>query len=454
MKPISARALLRGLWPHAPAGLTITAVVTDSREVVPGCLFVAIKGERVDGHDFAAAAFEGGAALVLAQRAIEGVPGDKLVIVPDVLDGMIRMGANYRTAFSPLILAITGSVGKTTPKEFAAAIFSAFGDPLKTEGNQNNEIGLPKTLFRLDETIRYAAIEMGMQGPGEIRKLTKAVRPDAAIITRIGYAHIEQLGSLENVLQAKLEVGEGLRFGSPLILNGDDPRLRKAVPPDGLPIFWAGIDNPENDVRADKIRKEAHGQVFEIVDRQFGRYETFIPALGHHNVGNALLAYTAATRLGLNAEQSAAALAAFQPAGCRLQTEESGGVTLIEDFYNAGPDSMRAALAVLADMEPEGRRVAVLGDMLELGAVSEEAHRALGEQAAKAGVELLVGVGERAMLTAAEAERRGLRVWHTTSNAEAARILQKEVRSGDAVLLKASRGMKFEEILQDFLAGR
>ena len=454
MEAVSAKILLKGLWPGAPAGLSVTSVVTDSREVEPGCLFVAIKGERVDGHEYAAGAFQAGAALVMSNRPVDGVPHEKTVVVDDVLDAMICMGANYRNQYSPLVLGVTGSVGKTSTKEFCAAVFSAFGDTLKTEGNQNNEIGLPKTLFRLNSDTRYAVIEMGMQGLGEIRKLTLAARPGAAIITKIGMAHMEQLGSLENILKAKMEVGEGIAPGGVLVLNGDDKLLRSAPAPQDIQVVYAGPQNPENEVTARNIRHEAHGLLFEIVDARYGNYETFIPAVGRHNVSNALLAYTAATRFGLNAQQTAAALAAWQPSGARQKVETVGGVTLIEDFYNAGPDSMKAAIETLAEFKASGRRIAVLGDMLELGSVSEEQHRLLGYLADKAGVDLLITVGRLAAIAADEAGRRGLNTIKCQNNGDAFALLRNEVENGDVVLLKASRGMKFEEILEGFVQSR
>jgi UDP-N-acetylmuramoyl-tripeptide--D-alanyl-D-alanine ligase len=200
--------------------------------------------------------------------------------------------------------------------------------------------------------------------------------------------------------------------------------------------------------------KDPNAQIFDIADRQYGSYEAFIPTLGRHTVQDALLAYTAATRLGLNAGQCAAALAAYVPAGNRQQLETLGGVTLLEDFYNAGPASMAAALSTLAELETPGRRVAVLGDMLELGSVSDEEHEKLGVLVQKAGIELLVTVGPKAALAAGEAERRGVTVLRLGNNSDAAAALLREAKSGDAVLIKASRGMRFEEILEGFKAGR
>lgn len=443
----SAKVLFGNLWPLAPAGLHISLVVTDSRDVKPGCVFVAIRGERVDGHDYAAGALEAGAALVVVQHPVEGVPPDRAVLVPDPLDAMIAMGANYRAGYQPLMLAVTGSIGKTTTKEFCGAVFSSFGETLKTLGNQNTEIGMPNTLFRLDDSIRYAVVEMGMQNLGEIRKLTLAAKPDGAIITRISPAHIETLGSMENILKAKMEVCEGLAFGAPLVLNGDDEMLRGAKIPEGVHAVYVGIDFAEAEVQATEIKREGGGQVFTIVDRQFGSFDAFIPALGRHNVSNALLAYTAATRLGLNAAQSAMALAGFETAEMRQRIREHAGVQFIEDCYNAGPDSMEAALSILAELEPEGSRVAVLGDMLEMGPTGPDAHRALGNVVAEAGVEYLITVGTFSALTGEEAARLGVRTAHFTKNADAAQSLVDNTKEGDAVLLKASRSMKFEEIL-------
>lgn len=450
MQPISAKVLLRGLWQSAPAGLTVNSVVTDSREVAPGCIFVAIRGERVDGHNFAAQAFRDGAALVIGQHPVEGVPRDKMIVVPDVLDAMIALGANYRDQYSPLLLAVTGSVGKTTTKEFCAAVFSSFGETLKTQGNQNNEIGLPKTLFRLTEDVRYAILEMGMQGMGEIRKLSLAAKPDGAVITKIGLAHVEQLGSLENILAAKMEVAQGIVPGGPLILNGDDELLRNVPHAGELQVVYAGVDNEDCDVQARHIRSEAHGVLFDIRDRQYGKYEAFIPAMGRHYVQDALLAYTAATRFGLNAEMAAAALAGFMPAGTRQKVESFHDVTLIEDFYNAGPDSMKAAIATLGDMQTGGRRIAVLGNMLELGTVSEAQHKALAPQLVQARVDVFITVGELAALAGAEAEKSGVEVHCCENNEQAYSALSRCAKPGDLVLLKASRGMKFEEILESF----
>ena len=448
MVPITAKALFRDLWPAAPAGVSVTSVVTDSRGVIPGSVFMAIKGERVDGHDFAGQAYNNGAAFVVAQHPIDTVPMDRTVLVGDVLDAMIEMGMNYRDQFSPLLLGVTGSVGKTTTKEFCAAIFSSFGETLKTEGNQNNEIGMPNTLFRLNDSVRYAVVEMGMQGLGEIRKLTLAARPNGALITRIGQAHIEHLGSVENILRAKMEICAGLPAGAPLILNGDDELLFTASIPEGIRPVFAGLENEEVEVRAKNIIREGYGQRFRIKDAQYGDIEAYIPALGKHNIVNAILAYTAATRLGLNAEQSAAALANYEPSGMRQRIRDFKGANIIEDCYNASPDSMVAALSTLEDLAEAGRKIAVLGDMLELGKIGPEAHSKIGAACAEKGVDVLITIGDLSQYIGEEASRLGIKVYSESTNQEAINVLKQLIEPGDTVLIKASRGMRFEEILE------
>lgn len=449
MQAVSASVLLKGLG-ALPGDPIITSVATDSRAVTPGGLFVCIRGARVDGHDFARRALEQGAAGVVAQRTAPGVPPERCVLVEDALDAMIRMGENYRALFHPLLVGVTGSVGKTTTKEFCYAVFSAFGKTLKTQGNQNNEIGMPNTLFQLTPDVQYAVIEMGMQGMGEIRKLTRAAKPAGAVITCIGRSHLEQLGTRENILQAKLEICEGLPAGAPLVVNGDDDYLPDAPVRDDLRKTLFAVDNENAQVRACRIQPGAACTAFVIEDSECGSFCAKIPAMGLHNVRNALAAYTLATRLGLSPQRAAEALEGYRTTGYRQHVVEHGGVTVIEDCYNANPDSMRAALLTLRDYPARGRRVAVLGDMFELGSITRQAHAEAGEEAAQCGVALLLTVGE-AMREAHEAARRlGTPAVHCADKEEAARRLAEFCAPGDAVLVKASRGMAFETILEAF----
>ena len=449
MQPIPANELLAGLALAEP--VSIQAVVTDSRKVVPGCVFVCFPGERVDGHDFAAGAYQKGATYIIANHPVEGVPEDRTVVVPNSALAMIRMASNYRMLFSPRIIGVTGSVGKTTTKEFCYAVLSAFGNTLKTEGNQNNDIGVPNTLFRLDTATEYAVVEMGMDHAGEIERLARCARPSAGIITKIGVSHLENLGSRENILKAKMEICSGLPDGAPLVLNADDDLLPTASVPARLRPVWFGIEQ-EADVRACGIRTGAQGTEFTLEDREYGRFAVTLPTAGLHTVYDALAAYAAATRLGLDPAACAAALARYQTTGMRQHIVEKGGVTVIEDCYNASPDSMKAALSVLKEL-PNRRKVALLGDMLELGAASEEGHRQAGEWAADAGVDLLIAYGPRSAATARAAGARGVATVHCQNAQEVLQCLQQSVRPGDALLAKASHAMALEELLRDYYAG-
>ena len=347
-------------------------------------------------------------------------------------------------------------MGKTTTKEFCAAALAAFGETLKTEGNRNNEIGLPGTLFRLERSTQYAVVEMGMSALGEIHRLSLTAKPDAGVITGIGVSHLETLGSRENILKAKLEICDGLRREdgkkAPLILNGDDPYLRGAQLPDWVEPVWCGIQDENCRIRAVDIRHEERGERFTIRDEELGLFEAFIPTVGLHAVQDALFAYAAAvTRPDAgraDALEAAAALADYQAAGMRQRLVEKGGVKVLEDCYNASPDSMRAAFEAFGRVEC-ARRFALLGDMLELGSVSEEAHRQVGQLAAGANLNCLVAYGPAARETAREAQRLGVpEVLHCETREEAAQALIQRLRPGDGLLAKGSRGMRLEEILK------
>ena len=450
MIPIPANQLLAGLTLAEP--LPINAVVTDSRKVAPGCVFVCFPGERVDGHTFAAGAYKNGAAYVIANHPVEGVPEDRTVVVPSSHMAMVRMASNYRMLFSPKMIGVTGSVGKTTTKEFCYAVLSAFGKTLKTEGNQNNEIGLPNTLFRLEPDTQYAVVEMGMSNLGEIERLARCARPNAGIITMVGVSHLESLGTRENILKAKMEICAGLPDGAPLALNADNDLLPTAKIPPRLRPVWFGIDAENADVRAVDIAPAGTGTSFTLVDKEFGKFEVTIPTAGCHTVYDALAAYAAATRLGLDAARAAAALADYRTTGMRQNIVEKQGVTVIEDCYNASPDSMKAALSVLHDLPVQGRRIALLGDMLELGDATETGHRQTGEWAAGAGVDLLIAYGSLSTAMAEAAKAKEVSVIHCQTAQEVVQCLQQNVHPGDALLAKASHAMGLEDVLQKFYA--
>ena len=445
MQPVEAKILLKGMCDSAEG--KITQVVTDSRRVVPGCVFVCFEGARVDGHSFAAGAVEKGAAYILALHPVDGVPPEKTILVEDPALAMVAMAANYRALFRPQMIGVTGSVGKTTTKEFCAAVLEDFGPTVKTEGNQNNEIGMPNTLFRLENSTRYAVVEMGMSHLGEISRLAQAARPSAGIITYIGVSHLENLGSRENILKAKLEICEGLEPGSPLVLNRDDELLRSASLPGHLRPVWVSLEGREADVWAEELCSEPGAERFVLCCRQGGRYPVRIPVMGRHCVRDALQAWAAAWALGLDGARAARALENYQTAGLRQHMVRRQEITLMEDCYNASPDSMRAALETFRRVE--GRRhLALLGDMLELGSYAEKAHRELGVLAADSGLDGLFAYGPAAALAAQEAEKRGMRALCFADPEEAAKALARELEPGDALLVKGSRGMRLEEIIE------
>ena len=451
MEAIAANILLEGLAVNALAQCEtpVTLVTTDSREVCPGCIFVAFPGEKFDGHDFAAKALENGALCVVLNHPVEGVPEEKSVICPDSYHAMMVLGANYRSQFHPKVVGVTGSVGKTTTKQMTYAAIAGFGSTIKTEGNQNNELGMPRTLMRLESSTEYAVIEMGMSHAGEIDRLARAARPDVGIITCIGVSHIGNLGSQENICKAKLEICNGLPEGAPLVLNYDDPFLRKAVLPAHVRPVWFSLSDENADVCALSIRQETDGMSFVLEDQEHGTFVVNIPAMGRHNVANALAAYCAATRLGCDAKRVIHGLSNFEQTGRRQKVVDSEGVTVIEDCYNANPDSMKAALAMFKDF-PCKRRFALLGDMLELGDLSREAHEELGRLAAESGLYCLITYGEQAKRTAVVAAAKGVETLHAENYREAADALLDRVQPGDAVLVKASHGMALEKVLDIF----
>ena len=418
MEKIAAKTLLAGLTPAGTidGDQMVSLVTTDSREVKPGCIFVAFPGERFDGHDFAARALEAGAAWVVLNHPVEGVPQEKTILCPDSYQAMMQMGANYRAQFAPKVVGVTGSVGKTTTKEFCATALSALGSTIKTEGNQNNELGLPRTLFQIDAGTRYAVVEMGMNHAGEISRLSRCARPDVGVITCIGLSHIGNLGSQENICKAKLEIC------------------------DGMP-------SQEADVYASAIRQENDGMSFLLDDDENGCFMVHIPALGRHNVANALAAYCAASQLGLTPKEAIQQMKQFRQTGMRQHMLDCHGVRIIEDCYNANPTSMRAALAMFKDY-PCKRRFAVLADMLELGDEARTEHEELGRLVAQSAVDVLITYGELAHRTATVAAAKGVRTIHAHNYDEIAGFLAKATAPGDAVLFKGSRAMALENAVE------
>lgn len=432
------------------ADALITEISTDTRCLPPGCLFLALRGKNFDGHDFLERAFQAGAAAVVCETPVKGRE-ERCFVVKDTGRALLDIAGYYRRKLPVRILAVTGSVGKTTTKELAALALSARYETRKTEGNLNNEIGMPKTLLGLDETAGAAVIEMGMSGFGEIRRMSVSARPDAAVITNIGFSHMERLGSQEGILRAKLEILEGMPESAPLILNGDDRILwdwKEKGMTGSRPVYTFGIGNPAADVTAgDIVQRERLS--FDI-RFQGKRYPAEIDGIGRHYVLDALAAFTAAVLADVPPKAAAAKLSEYRPVGLRQRVERLNGQTVIIDCYNASPDSMAAALQALSQIQPGdgGRRVAVLADMLELGSASKALHMELGRMAVEAGVDKLVCYGEMARYTAAQADDMGLHTGAATDREMLLTYLQQTLRPGDAVLFKGSRGMRLEEIIE------
>ncbi|HZK39091.1 MAG TPA: UDP-N-acetylmuramoyl-tripeptide--D-alanyl-D-alanine ligase [Clostridia bacterium] len=422
----------------------ITDICTDTRKLSPGCLFIAIAGPNFDGHSFAKTAIEQGAAAVLCERETDCGEGE--LLVSDTRAALLQLAGYYRSLFDAKVIGITGSVGKTTTKEMTAAVLAGTFNVLKNAGNLNNEIGLPMTVFELDESVEVAVLEMGMSDLGEISRLSGVCKPDIGVITNIGVSHIENLGSQENILKAKMEIMDGMRDDAPLLLNADDPFLVEAQIGEH-PVFYYGIENEACDFRACNIEQNESSVCFTIVSKG-GEQEVYLPAIGKHNVYNALASFAAGVLVGVSPQRAASALAAYVPAGMRQRIKHLVGITFIEDCYNASPDSVRAALEVLAGLNATNR-IAVLGDMLELGDHAEQAHMEVGDQLGANKVDVLLTLGRLSKWTAQKAKEVGVgMVQAFDDKKELARALCSMLSPGDAVLFKASRSMGFEDIIE------
>ncbi len=422
----------------------INAVCIDTRKITKGCLFICIKGERFDAHTFVDDAFEKGAAAVMICEDVE-VKGP-FVKVENTAAALLELAGYYRRKFNIPVIGLTGSVGKTTTKEFTYLVVNEKYNAIKTIGNLNNEIGLPQMLFQIDNSVEAAVIEMGMNHFGEIRRLSRAAKPTLGIITNIGVSHIENLGSREGILKAKTEMLENLEDNAPLILNGDNDLL-KTVKSNRHRVFFFGTE--ENaDFKAVEISEKNGSTAFTV--EYFGkRQKISIPVIGVHNVYNALAAFAAGYFLDVEPQAAADALGRYQPEGMRQKTVVVNGITSIEDCYNASPDSMRAALRTLASTAGN-KKIAVLSDMLELGDYSKQAHFSVGETAAELKVDNLLCFGEDSKYIVDGAKSGGLENAEIFETKEAlANRVYELAKAGDVVIFKASRGMHLEDVISD-----
>ncbi len=430
----------------------VSGVSTDSRRARCGELFVALKGERFDGHDFIRTTAAGGVMVFLVNSdwlSRNKMPaGATAVAVGDTLRALGDLAAWHRRRFTLPVAGVTGSNGKTTVKEMLAAILDLTGPGLKTAGNLNNLIGLPQMLFQLNEGHRWVVLEMGMSEPGEIDRLAEITGPTVGVITNAYPAHLASMGSVEAVSRAKGELFLRLPAGGCAVCNADDPLVSALPSPPGVKRLSFGMKGA--DVTASGIESQGrHGQTFtlSILGK---RLPARLQAFGLHNVANALAAAATATAMNVPAELIREGLEKFRPYDKRFNLEELDGVFLIDDSYNANPASMRVALATLGEIREEGRAIAVLGDMLELGEIAAEAHREVGKLAASS-VDRLYLLGDMARTVADGAREGGLAAGAVTVAADHEEILAdlgKTVRPGDFILVKGSRGMAMDKVAE------
>ncbi len=433
-----------------------SGVTTDSRSVKPGELFVALKGDHFDGHDYCAKAVESGASGVIISHDIEPLPtGVAVFRVQDTLLAYQQLASACRRRQKGLkVFAITGSNGKTSTKDLLAACLGVRYNVVKTQGNFNNEIGLPKTLLDIRPDTEIAVVEMGMRGLGQIDELCRIAEPDSGLITNVGETHMELLGSMDNIARAKSEIVLRLPEDGFAVLNGDNEYVLRAAALTKARVVYFGLGG-NCDYRGGDIVTSAAGTVFTCTEKATGKsVRVRLQLIGEHNVYNALSAIAGAACYGVSMEDSARALATARLTGSRQEIVYIGDITFINDAYNASPASMEAALKTLAEAKKavrgKGRTIAVLADMLELGAISEDAHRRVGRWAVDYGVDYVLTYGQQAAYISEEVQKLGGKTCHCATRQEAADNLRQVADAGDIILLKSSHSMQAGRMLELF----
>lgn len=437
-----------------PEALMVQGVSTDSRTLEIGSLFIPLVGERFDGHEYVAEAVKRGAAAALWQENHPQAPPENLPViwVKDTLEALQELARQYRNQLNVRIVGVTGSNGKTTTKDMTASLLGTTYRVHKTKGNFNNHIGLPLTLLQMDESTEMAVIEMGMSGRGEIEFLSKLVRPEAAIITNIGESHLLQLGTRENIARAKTEILSGLKPGGLFVYNGDEPLIEKVLPeaeqPENVLRYRFG-EGPDNDIYPIVIMSEQDGSFFKTNLPGSGHYR--IPLLGQHNIINALAAVAVSKFMGVQDNDIAEGFRKLEMTSMRIELVKArSGAVLLNDAYNASPTSMRAAIQMLKDLSGYRRKLVVLGDMLELGPDEVRYHEEIGALLTPDEIDKVYAHGTLAKHLASEANKgmpSGRVHWFEDKDLMID-ALASEVRDGDAVLVKGSRGMKLETVVQ------
>ena len=447
MDAIPLQAVAAAVGAASVTGPMIRAVCTDTRALRPNSLFVALRGDTFDGHAYLAQAAAGGAVAALVDRDVPPVPGLTLVRVDDARRAMGRLATFVRRQFKGTVIAVAGSNGKTGTKHLIHAALSSKLRGSMSPKSFNNDVGVPVTLFAAQETDDYVVLEMGTNHPGELLHLARIAEPDVVVITNVGAEHLEFFHDLHGVRREEASIVAGLRPGGLRIVNGDDPDLLPLVTGDTGPLITFGWSE-WNHVRPTDVVCGPHGTTFDWHDDLAGALGPFfVPQLGRHAALNAMVAVLVGNHLGVSFDEIRVGLAGAASPEMRLQTERAGPVTILNDAYNANPSSVQAALETLRDLPTPGRRIAVLGDMLEMGDAAAAGHADVGRLAAASGLDALVCVGPLSAGIAAAATAAGLGdVSHLPTTDAAVAAVPPMLRRGDLVLLKASRSMGLERI--------
>jgi UDP-N-acetylmuramoyl-tripeptide--D-alanyl-D-alanine ligase len=424
----------------------VTNICTDSRKLAAGDLFLALRGDKFDAHHFIEQAAKLGAAGVVAEEAPDNLPADFAVIrVANTLDGLQQIAAKYRASLPLKVVAITGSNGKTSTKDFTAAVLRQRFHVVKTDGNLNNHIGLPLTMLSAKSSDEIGVFEIGMNHPGEVAPLAKLARPDVGVITNIGVAHIEFMKTREAIAQEKGMLAEAVGVDGHVVLAAVDDYAAAIAKRTKARVVLAGVDS--GDVRASDVRNDESGSLFTLhANGKNAAARLGVP--GQHMIRNALLAVAVGVIFGVSLEDCAAALERVRLTKGRLEQKLIRGIRVLDDSYNANPDSMLAALRTLAEMP--GQRIAVLGQMNELGVESERSHREVGEAAAREKIDCVITVGPIAAGIAQAASEHGVKLTlRSEDTAAAAEWLRKIAKAGDTVLIKGSRSVRMETIVEE-----
>lgn len=441
-------AQVTGAEKNSDAEIYFDGVSTDSRKITTNMLFVALKGENFNGESFAKDALKNGATAVLVSKTAKRVPEGVVLKVDDTLTAYSQIAGAWRNRFDIPIIAVTGSNGKTTTKDLTAAALTGLGNINKTSGNFNNEVGVPMTLLELNEKHKAAVVEIGMRGLGQIESLAEVVKPTIGIVTNVSETHFELLGSIENIARAKGELVEAIQPGGTIILNADNRHTAamKNLAGAGVKVVTYSLEGG-----ADLVAKNILiGSVATEFTLSYGGadYDFEIPMIGRHNVSNALAAIAAGLTVGLSVEEIQRGISTLTTTKMRFEVIRRDGLTIVNDAYNASPASMRVAIKTMSEVYG-GRLIAVLGDMLELGDISERVHKEIGAELVENKFDTLITLGELGKLIAAGAREAGLKnVYTFDTHEDAAKKILELVRVGDTILFKASHVMHMEKIIE------